>query len=88
MRRICHIRCNDRYWEELNIYSRYTRIKKQYNYYKKIIELWDINLKIKYLTFRKQIRDIIINHISNTNCFDVILESNQHCMQYFCEQFK
>jgi len=83
MRNICHIRCNDKYWEELNIYSRYTRIKKQYNYYKKIIELWDINLKIKYLTFRKQIRDIIINHISNTNCFDIILESNQHCTQYF-----
>ena len=83
MKKICHIRCNDKYWEELNVYSRYTRIKKQYNYYKRIIELWDINLKIKYLSFRKQIRDIMLNHISNIGCFDIILESDQHCRQYF-----
>ena len=83
MRKICHIRCNDKYWEKLNIYSRYAKIKKQYNYYEKIIELWDKSLKIKHLNFRKKIRDIIIDHISITGCFDIILESNQCCEQYF-----
>ena len=80
---ICHIRCNDKYWEELNVYKDWVNHKDQYNYYKQIIKIWDEELKIKHLTFRKQIRDIIINSIIDTGSFDTILESNQHCKKYF-----
>jgi len=80
---ICHIRCNDKYWEKLNIYEEWVCHKNQYDYYKQVIKIWDEELKIKHLTFRKQIRDIIINSIIDTGSFDTILESNQHCKKYF-----
>jgi len=80
---ICHIRCNDKYWEKLNVYEDWVHHKTQYNYYKQIIKIWDEELKIPHLTFRKQIRDIIINSIIDTGLFDTVLESNQHCKKYF-----
>ena len=92
MKKICHIRCNNNYWQQLGFSESYIRslmlphgkkIKNQYNYYTQIIDLWEKNLKIKHLSFRKQIRDLILNHIVNTGYFDIILESNQHCEEYF-----
>jgi len=86
MRKICHIRCNNYYWRELDLsghYTNWTKAKSQFKYYTQIINLWDKNLKIKYLPFRKQIRDLILDSISNIGCFDIILESNQHCEEYF-----
>lgn len=82
MRKVCHIRCNDKYWEGLNVYPLFSKPKHQYKYYLEITKLWDENLKIKYLPFRKRIRDLVLNRISNIGCFDIILESNQHCEEY------
>ena len=115
MKKICHIRCNDKYWEQKNIYAEWTEKawylpntdfyyelknakfnntfdpfistcylnEKTLRHYLKILKLWDKTLKIKHLDFRKQIRDIIINDIVKRNVFDIILESNQQCKQYF-----
>lgn len=86
MRRICHIRCNNNYWQQLDFsgsYTRWKKIKNQFAYYIQILDLWDKNLKIKHLSFRKQIRDLVLNHIANAGYFDIILESNQHCKKYF-----
>ena len=85
MKKICHIRCNDKYWEGLNVYPLFSKPKHQYNYYLNIIKLWDDNLKIKYLPFRKRIRDLVLDRIFNMECFDVVLESNQHCEKYLNE---
>lgn len=83
MRKICHIRCNDKYWEKLNVYSDWKKAKKRYIYFTKIIELWNKHLKIDYLSFRKQIRDLVINYITNKNIFDILLHNNQDCEKYF-----
>jgi hypothetical protein len=86
MRKICHIRCNNNYWQKLdlsNLSPRWEKNKNQFSYYTQILNLWDKNLKIKHLPFRKQIRDLILDRISNIGYFDIILESNQHCEEYF-----
>lgn len=78
MYKICHIRCNREYWNDLNVFSRLKK-NKFYPYYSNIVKLWNETLKIDYLTFRKLIRDIIINKIKEKKYFDLILEDNQSC---------
>ena len=35
------------------------------------------------MEFRKLIRDLVINQIKTVGCFDIILEDNESCYEYF-----
>jgi|10_taG_2_1085330.scaffolds.fasta_scaffold06485_4 hypothetical protein len=83
MEKICHIRGNKNYWENLNIYPRFKRKKHLYECMCTIIKIWDETLNIPYLEFRKKIRDIVIENIKTSNYFDTIIENNQECKEYF-----
>ena len=81
MKKICHIRCNKNYWEQSNVYS-WLR-GHHYGFLCTIIKVWNNNLNIPYLQFRKKIRDIIITDIERAKYFTVILQDNEECKKYF-----
>jgi len=83
MHKICHIRGDKDYWENLNIYPVFKNKKKLYKVIFKIIKIWDESLNIPYLEFRKKIRDIVIENIEESNYFTTILKNNQECKEYF-----
>lgn len=78
MYKICHIRCNKNYWKDHNIFSRFQK-NEFFPFYSNIVKMWNKLLKIEHLTFRKLIRDIIINGIKEKKYFNLILEDNQTC---------
>jgi|2_EtaG_2_1085320.scaffolds.fasta_scaffold40238_2 hypothetical protein len=82
MTKICHIRCNENYWEDFNVYKSWTT-STEFSFYKQITDYWDKGLNIKYLEFRKNIRDVVLQQIHNSNTFDIIIENNQQCRKYF-----
>ena len=79
MYKICHIRCNKNYWVNKTPHNYYvSRQSIQSNFiFSDIISFWDETLKIPYFTFRKQIRDLVIEHIHNISFFDYVFESTE-----------
>lgn len=81
MLKVCHLRGNKDYWKTHDMLYCFLQ-HPFFPYYSNIVKLWDKLLNINYLTFRKQIRDIIINSIKEKNYFDLILKNNQSCKEF------
>jgi len=81
MKKVCHIRCNKEYWKNFNVFEDWKRIKS-FPVYSQFNNYWNKLLKISHMSFRKQVRDLVISQIKKTNYFDVILEDNETCYNY------
>ena len=79
MYKICHIRCDGDYWLKQKPHSYTIHKEKEWSNFnfKDVISFWDNTLKIPYFIFRKQIRDLVIDHIRNKCFFDYIFENNE-----------
>jgi len=82
IKNICHIRCNRNYWETFNVFNHWKRMKS-FSVYSQFNEYWSELLNIPHMEFRKLVRDLVINQIKTVGHFDVILEDNESCYQYF-----
>ena len=56
---------------------------KSFSVYKQFNEHWNNLLTIPHMEFRKLIRELVINQIKKTEYFDILLEDNESCYEYF-----
>ena len=82
LKKICHIRGNKNYWETFNVFDHW-KTNRLFPLFEQFNNYWNNLLNIPHMRFRKLIRDLVINHIRNVNCFDEILEDNKSCHDYF-----
>jgi len=82
MKRICHIRCNKEYWKQFNVFAHWESMKS-FPVYIQFHKHWNTLLNIPHMEFRKLIRDLVLVQIKKVNYFDLILEDNESCYEYF-----
>jgi len=74
--RICHIRGEREYWTKKDHTYKWCNINPNITT-NVIFDCWNKLCKIEYYSFRKQVRDIIIDKIIKTNEFDEICLDNE-----------
>ena len=82
MIKICHLRGNKNYWESFNVFNHWKKLLS-YSIYQQFNIYWNNLLNIPHMEFRKLIRELVINQIKKTEYFDIILEDNESCYEYF-----
>ena len=82
MIKICHLRGNKNYWGSFNVFNHWKKLLS-YSIYQQFNIYWNNLLNIPHMEFRKLIRELVINQIKKTEYFDIILEDNESCYEYF-----